>query len=73
MGDTMLIQLTDKKAAKLMHTLQELNIIKILEENISRDKNSIFQSQKISVSLQTIGTAAMLLTASPNRCKTFKQ
>ncbi len=35
MEDTMLIQLTDKKAVKLLRDLEELGLIKILEENIS--------------------------------------
>ncbi|MGB4775044.1 MAG: hypothetical protein WBP45_07730 [Daejeonella sp.] len=31
--DTMLIQLTNQKAAGLLHELEELNLIKVLEEN----------------------------------------
>ena len=32
--DTMLIQLTNQKAIRLLHELEELNLIKVLEENI---------------------------------------
>ncbi len=32
--DTMLIQLTNHKAVKLLHELEELNLIKVLKENI---------------------------------------
>jgi hypothetical protein len=35
MEETILIQLTNKKAAKLIHDLEELNLIKILKENIN--------------------------------------
>ncbi len=34
MEDTMLIQLTNKKAARLLHDMQDLDLIKVLEENI---------------------------------------
>jgi hypothetical protein len=33
--DTMLIQLTNQKAAGLLHELEELKLIKVLKENIS--------------------------------------
>jgi hypothetical protein len=32
--DTMLIQLTNQKAAGLLHELEELNLIKVLKENV---------------------------------------
>jgi hypothetical protein len=32
--DTMLIQLTNQKAIGLLHELEELNLIKVLEENV---------------------------------------
>ena len=32
--DTMLIQLTNQKAVKLLHELEELNLIKVLREDI---------------------------------------
>ena len=32
--DTMLIQLTNQKAAGLLHELEELHLIKVLKENI---------------------------------------
>jgi hypothetical protein len=34
MEDTMLIQLTNKKAAGLLHEMEDLELIKVLEENI---------------------------------------
>ena len=36
--DTMLIQLTNQKAARLLHELEELNLIKVLKENIDSSK-----------------------------------
>jgi hypothetical protein len=33
--DTMLIQLTNQKAFKLLHELEELNLIKVLKQNFS--------------------------------------
>lgn len=33
--DTMLIQLTNQKAAALLHELEELRLIKVLKENIA--------------------------------------
>jgi hypothetical protein len=35
MEDTMLIQLTNKKAARLLHDMQDLELIKVLQENIA--------------------------------------
>lgn len=34
MENTMLIQLTDQRAVKLLHELEELNLIKVLQENV---------------------------------------
>ncbi|HAL83948.1 MAG TPA: hypothetical protein DCO83_18320 [Mucilaginibacter sp.] len=34
----MLIQLTNQKAAGLLHELEELNLIKVLKENIGPEK-----------------------------------
>jgi hypothetical protein len=34
MEDTMLIQLTNKKAARLLHDMEDLELIKVLQENI---------------------------------------
>lgn len=36
----MLIALTNQKAARLMHELEELNLIKVLQENVSPAKSS---------------------------------
>jgi hypothetical protein len=35
MEDTMLIQLTNKKAARLLHDMEDLKLIKVLQENIA--------------------------------------
>ncbi len=35
MNDTILIQLTNQKAAGLLHELEELNLIKVLSTNIT--------------------------------------
>ncbi len=35
MSNTMLIQLTNQKAAGLLHELEELHLIKVLRENIN--------------------------------------
>ena len=35
MENTMLIALTNRKAARLLHELEELHLIKVLQENVS--------------------------------------
>ena len=35
MNNTMLIQVTNQKAIRLLHELEELHLIKVLEENIT--------------------------------------
>lgn len=42
----MLIQLTNQKAAKLLHELEELHIIKVLEENIIVEKPKLSDKYK---------------------------
>jgi hypothetical protein len=37
--DTMLIQLTNQKAFKLLRQLEELNLIKVLKENFGEGQN----------------------------------
>lgn len=37
--DTMLIQLTNQKAAGLLHELEELHIIKVLKNNVPAEHN----------------------------------
>ena len=39
--DTMLIQVTNQKAIGLLHELEELNLIKVLKENISPVKTKL--------------------------------
>ncbi|MDB5086475.1 MAG: hypothetical protein JWR09_469 [Mucilaginibacter sp.] len=41
MENTMLIQLTNQKAAGLLHELEELQIIKVLKENITPVKTKL--------------------------------
>ncbi|MEI9955335.1 MAG: hypothetical protein WDM90_03280 [Ferruginibacter sp.] len=44
--DTMLIQLTNQKAAGLLHELEELHLIKVLKENISGVKPKLSDKYK---------------------------
>jgi len=46
MKNTMLIQLTNKKAAKLLHELEELRLIKVLKENIEPVKTKLSHKYK---------------------------
>jgi len=39
--DTMLIQLTNQKAAGLLHELEELNLIKVLKANTGTEKTKL--------------------------------
>jgi hypothetical protein len=41
MENTMLIQLTHVKAIGLLHELEELHLIKVLKENITRPKSKL--------------------------------
>ena len=41
MENTMLIQLTNQKAAELIHELEELHLIKVLKENINPAKSKL--------------------------------
>ncbi len=44
--DTMLIQLTNQKAAGLLHELEELQLIKVLKENIAEVKPKLSEKYK---------------------------
>lgn len=44
--DTMLIQLTNAKAAGLLHELERLNLIKVLKENITAVKPKLSDKYK---------------------------
>ena len=44
--DTMLIQLTNQKAARLLHELEELNLIKVLSKNIAPNKAKLSDKYK---------------------------
>lgn len=44
--DTMLIQLTNQKAAGLLHELEELHLIKVLKENIAPVKTKLSDKYK---------------------------
>jgi len=44
--DTMLIQLTNQKAAGLLHELEELHLIKVLKENIAPAKTKLSDKYK---------------------------
>jgi hypothetical protein len=41
MENTMVIQLTNQKAIRLLHELEELNLIKVLKENIEPVKTKL--------------------------------
>lgn len=44
--DTMLIQLTNQKAAGLLHELEELHLIKVPKENIGTEKPKLSEKYK---------------------------
>jgi hypothetical protein len=44
--DTVLIQLTNQKAIRLLHELEELHLIKVLKENIVPDKPKLSDKYK---------------------------
>ena len=44
--DTMLIQLTNQKAAGLLYELEELHLIKVLKENIATGKPKLSDKYK---------------------------
>jgi hypothetical protein len=46
MENTMLIQLTNQKAAGLLHELEELQLIKIIKQNISADKTKLSEKYR---------------------------
>jgi hypothetical protein len=46
MENTMLIQITNKKAVGLIHELQELHLIKVLEENFKPAKQKLSDKYK---------------------------
>ncbi len=48
--DTMLIQLTNQKAAGLLHELEELHLIKVLDKNITADKPKLSDKYRGSIS-----------------------
>ena len=47
--DTMLIEVTDQKAIKLLHNLEELNLIKALEEHIQQPSSNKLSDKYNSV------------------------
>jgi len=46
MENTMVIQLTNQKAIRLLHELEELNLIKVLKENIEPGKTKLSDKYK---------------------------
>lgn len=44
--NTMLIQLTNQKAAGLLHELEELHLIKVIEENIFAEEPKLSEKYK---------------------------
>jgi hypothetical protein len=64
MENTMLIQLTNQKAIGLLHELEELQLIKVLKENIA--PTNIKLSENIGGYLQK--KMPKVLTNIPNKC-----
>jgi len=50
MENTMIIQLTNQKAARLLHELEELHLIKVLKENIEPVKTKLSDKYKGCIS-----------------------
>jgi len=50
MENTMIIQLTNQKAAGLLHELEELHLIKVLKENFEPAKTKLSDKYKGSIS-----------------------
>lgn len=50
MDDTMLIQVTNKKAVGLLRELEELHLIKVLKENFAPVKTKLSDKYKGSIS-----------------------
>jgi hypothetical protein len=50
MDNTMLIQLTNQKAARLLHELEELHLIKVLKENGASAKTKLSDKYKGMIS-----------------------
>lgn len=46
MDNIMLIQLTNQKAVKLLHELEELHLIKVLQENLSMPTDRLSDKYK---------------------------
>lgn len=46
MNNTMLIQVTNQKAIKLIHELEELDLIVVLEENFDQEKTKLSEKYK---------------------------
>ncbi len=46
MDNTMLIQITNQKAIRLLHELEELNLIKVVKENITMMKTKLSDKYK---------------------------
>jgi hypothetical protein len=53
MENTMLIQVTNQKAVGLLHELEELNLIKVLQENLPRTKQKLSEKYRGSISKET--------------------
>lgn len=53
MENTMLIQVTNQKAVGLLHELEELNLIKVLQENLPRTKQKLSEKYRGSISKDT--------------------
>ncbi len=52
MNDTMLIEITNRKAIGLLHELEELNLIKVIEKNIASATTRLSDKYKGIISKQ---------------------
>ena len=52
MDNTMLIQLTNQKAAGILHELEELHLIKVLKENYKPTQSKLSEKYKGMISIQ---------------------
>ena len=49
MNNTITIQVTNQKAMLLLHQLEELNLIKVIKENLSADQTKLSDKYKGSI------------------------
>ncbi|MBK8393141.1 MAG: hypothetical protein IPL23_29405 [Saprospiraceae bacterium] len=53
MEKTMLIEITDQKAVRLLHELEEQNLIKVIQENFTAPKTKLSDKYRGSITKET--------------------